>query len=329
MPPPPPAEPSTPLGYVQSKGLPRNMALSGSGGGDPAAAMEDRLRQRRRMEKVEEIQMNELVRDQQREDSKAKAETAEADARTAKAEAEKLEATERAEELKRSHGGAAGSMSERLLDQMLQESQAARQDAQGLREQTQAELRGELARMREDMREQLAHPTRERPLDALAENLSQLKDLRELFRATDPSPVWSGTAGEVNLTIKELEIRQAFELQRERMTMEREERNRQWEEAKAQRDEESQLRLAELQQRRERDHMLGTALNDVMPRIGDAFGGIRAERSAPAQGGGEPADGTETVYCTQEGCGTAMVVGPQDMQAICPKCHHVYQIGRS
>ncbi|MGH7611783.1 MAG: hypothetical protein ACREN4_07165 [Candidatus Dormibacteria bacterium] len=304
--------------------------LQGSSPGDALTQMREMQveAQRRRLE---EMQMHDLERQQEREAAIAEASTAKAELETAEARAARQELLTKLDDARKARaGGGDGTpgLTDRLLDQMLGEAQAARQDAQGLREQTQAELREELGRMREDMRQATANPTRERPLDVLAANLSQLKDLRELFRATDPAPTWSGAAGDVNLTIKELEMRQTFELQRERMTMEREERNRQWEEEKAQRNEERQLRMAELQQRRERDHMLGTALNDVMPRIGDAFGGIRAERSAAAQGGGEPADGTETVYCTQEGCGTAMVVGPQDTQVICPKCHHVYAIGR-
>ncbi|MGH7639491.1 MAG: hypothetical protein ACREN7_00165 [Candidatus Dormibacteria bacterium] len=328
---PPPPDPNSPISVAQARGLPRSVQMTDPDGKADPLQMADQMRQRQQMEEMQRMRMSQLQSEQTREQARLRAETSQADLQTLEADAKRVELQERLEEFRRARAGGgdgAPSLTDRLLDQMLQEAQTARQDAQALREQTQQELRGELARMRDEMSRQIAHPTEERPIDALAQNLTQLKDLRELFRATDPTPSWSGPAGDVNLTIKQMEMQQDFELRREQMQMEREERNRKWEEAKSQRDEERALRLAELNQRRERDHMLGTALNDVMPRIGDAFGGMRP---APAQGGGEagPPGGTETIYCTRDGCGAPIVVGPHDTQVICPNCKYVYAIGRN
>lgn len=353
-----PSDPYSPQQIAAQKGMPHTVEMGppqpgGVAGIDPAIAqMMSSTQQRAAAKRLQELQLAELEREQQMEASRARAERAKNELEAERAEAETEELQARLREI-RDHRGkpdsqGSGGLVEMLLSRMMEQQTAAQQEVSQLREKMTESLSQQLADFRRDMQRQIGRPEGERPpASQLADQIGQLTELRNVLAEFLPRPQMTAAGGDIDLTIRQIELQHRFEIERERLQMERERQSREWEEERERRRSEVQLREQELLLKQERNDRLGGMLERVTPRLADALSGmgVAAAPSAPPPmaGGGPPmapaapppaagpASPRETVpdtggnlHCLD--CGTVIPVKQGDTELTCSGCGRTYSL---
>lgn len=342
-----PRDAYTPQEVARARGLPASIEmLGGAGGSDPLTQMVQSVKQKRQVERLQAVQMAELEREQLAEEARARAEQAKAELERAKAEAETQELLGHIEETRNARReqqiGGGNDLVGMLLSRLLEEQSAARAEASGLRERMTESLSQQLAEFRADVRRQMAGTEERRPpASQLADQVGQLTELRNVLSEFLPKPSLVSANGDIDVTIRQLELQQDFQLRMEKLTMERDERNRRWEERQEQRKLEVQLRQQELLLKGERNQRLANMMDQVAPRLADALSGmgpgVGAAPAPPALAGGGPAtpppapapretvpDSGGQLHCLD--CHFPIPVKLGDTELTCPQCGRVYQL---
>lgn len=327
-----PPDPFSPQQIAAARGLPNTVEMTGSGSGgyDPITQQVQAAQQRMQMERLQKIQMAELERQQAAEEARARAEQAKADLERARAEAETqelLEHIDQARQARQQSSGGGNDLVGILLTRMMEEQSAARAEAAQLRERITEGLAQQLAEFRADVRRQLAGPEDKRPpASELAEQIGQLTELRSVLAEFLPRPNLVAANGDLDLTIKQLQLQQDFQLRQEQLQMEREARQREWEERREARAMELQLRQQDLLIKQERNDRLGNVLNQWAPRLGDALagmgtGGAAAAARPPVE---KVPDSGGTLHCLD--CRTPIPITPGVTAITCPGCGRQYTL---
>jgi len=337
-----PLDPYSPQQIAAQRGLPNTVEMPGQGPGalDPITQQLAATHQRQAAERLQQIQMSELEREQAAADARARAEQAKAQLEQARAEVETQEIMEhiravREERQQRTSGGGGNDLMGMFLNKMMEDQAAARLEASQLREKMSEGLAQELAQFRSDIRRQLAGPDEKRaPASQLADQIGQLSELRQVLAEFLPQPAMLAAGKDLDLTIRQIEVTQDFQLRQEQMRMQQAQAQREWDERKEQRALEMQLRQQELYQKQERNERLAGMLDRVTPRLADALSGMSPGGSAaPPLGGGlapppDPQsvpDSGGSLQCVN--CNTPIPVKLGDTELTCSGCGHVYKVG--
>ncbi len=350
-----PRDPFSPMQMAESRGLPTPVDMVGAAGElDPLSQESARIQQRRTAQRLQQIQMDELERERERAEAESRAEKAKSELERARAEAETQEILEHIrdarEERRSRQGGGDDGLVGMLLSRMLEEQTRTREEAAQLRDRMTESLSQQLADFRRDMQRQIGRPEGERPpASQLADQIGQLTELRNVLAEFLPRPQMTAAGGDIDLTIRQIELQHRFEIERERLQMERERQSREWEEERERRRSEVQLREQELLLKQERNDRLGGMLERVTPRLADALSGMGAAAAPaappPMAGGGPPMAGggppraqsapppapRETVpdsggnlHCLD--CGTVIPVKQGDTELTCSGCGRTYSL---
>ena len=319
------------------RGIGQNVDLTGGGKpGDPLAALRQMQMQGQQSE-LERIQMRQLQQAQEREAALAQAQIEKAELETEEARAAREELVQQRAEARKARlaqngSSPEGSLTERLIIRSLEQGEESQKQVAQMRESMVDSLSQELTQMRQEMRQMMAGPDRGKPYDVLSGDLTRLKEIRELIKSYEYTPATAALGAETSLTIKQLEMKQDFELRKDQLQMEREDRQRKWDEEREARQEERQLRQQEIEARRERDQMLGRTLDQVTPRIAEAFSGLHSGPQAQPGYGGGPVEAVEgpngSVLCLK--CGTPIPIYPDSRHIECPnpECKETFDLTR-
>lgn len=335
----PPRDPFSPLNVAKQslppRGIGQNVDMT-SQPSDPLTALRQMQMQGQQSE-LERIQMRHLQQAQEREEAQAQAAIEKAELETEEARAAREELVQQRAEARKARmaqngSGGEGSLTERLIIRSLEQGEESQKQVAQMRESMVEQLSGELTQMRQEMREMMAGPDRGKPYDVLSGDLTRLKEIRELIKSYEYTPATAALGAETSLTIKQLEMKQDFELRKDQLQMEREERQRKWDQERDDREAERQVRLQEIEVRRERDQMLGRTLDSVAPRIADAFSGMQGGPPHHPGYGGGPVEAQEgpngSVLCLK--CGTPIPIGPESAKIECPnpECRETFDLTR-
>lgn len=328
-------DPNGPL--MKSKGLARQISMrSGASGTNPLTETVAAIQQQQAAEKLQQFQMEEIERAHRASVQQAQTEEAKARNEQLMAEAQSEQISEQLARIRESRGGGQGNdMMTLMLTKLMQDQESARAEAANVREKMTDSLATQLAEFRADMRAQMAGVSSKRPpADELAENISQLTALRNVMSEFLPRAQITNAGGDIDITIKQLQLQQDFELRKEQLNMEREARQREWDERKAQRDAEIRLRQMELGVKDRRNTEFSNMLKPMISRAADALGEVGAPAGArgPAMGGGPGAPPVAekmvgdagTLHCLD--CNTPIPIKASDTVVTCPGCQRVYPL---
>lgn len=319
---------------MQAKGLARGVDVkSDAEPADPEAAEIQAITQRsarkRAAERLERLRMQEA----EQAEKEARIENNKLDLEAAKTEAQVVELNNHLREIRDSQGGGQGSdLMTLMLTKLMQDQESARAEAATVRQTMTEQLTAQLAEFRQDMRAQMAGGEAKRPPAVeLEENIGQLSALRNAMAEFLPRAQLATAGGDIDTTIRQLQLQQDFELRKEQMVMERERLTREWDERRDAREKEIQLQREELLVRERRNQTLANTLDRFTPRLADALSGL-APGTPPAAGGGggsapERIPGQAgTLHCLN--CQTPIVISVADSQVTCPRCGRVYPLNR-
>ena len=319
------------------RGLGQNVDMTG-GETDPLAELKE-IQAQTQQQEIQAMQMRQLALARSAQETKMQEETEKSLAAIEVAKAEREEAAANRAQAHKDRMAAmappppaepGGSLQERFMVKVLEQGEQSQKQVLDLKDDVIAGMKEELAAVRQETRDLVAGKGQGRPYDQMEEDLGRLKSLRELILSFTPTPQLAALGAETNMSIQQIQMTQEFELRREQMVNEREERQRRWDDERQRRTDELEVRRQELEVSRDRNKVLGDTLQSITPKIADAFGGMRTgPPPRPAYGGGPVAaeEGPNgSVLCLN--CGTPIPIFPDSVHIQCPACGNTYDLNR-